>query len=375
MSDKPKVINAIVLTANADCKNARITLADEYPFLASIQKYMKKKALPTVIGLYNYGELIINLVGYKEGKAGTENKHELPPPHDNILLFGDAIIYTTTKTNTKIPGAFSTDDYKTFYNRQFQGFDDCSDNEEDADDDSQNPVEEECVECDDEVVDDASDSSASVSDEESDTEIDEVEVVKTIAVKLKKRVVKVNTFILNKNEKALTLDDADSPASGFRCKIIENYMGIIDNNTVASDIEKGVLKKTIEFCEEKNIIAHFDNPIFLKFYKYIAIMNYSHIKQYSHIRERLVSGDLKAWELPFLHHYEVDPAGWRELHELRDRREEKQLEGNKSMATNMFKCRACGKSMCTYYQLQTRSADEPMTTFIQCVNCGNRWKQ
>lgn len=25
-------------------------------------------------------------------------------------------------------------------------------------------------------------------------------------------------------------------------------------------------------------------------------------------------------------------------------------------------------------QLQTRSADEPMTTFVLCNECGNRWK-
>ena len=39
-----------------------------------------------------------------------------------------------------------------------------------------------------------------------------------------------------------------------------------------------------------------------------------------------------------------------------------------------FKCRRCKSNNCSYYQLQTRSADEPMTTFVSCQECGNRWK-
>ena len=42
--------------------------------------------------------------------------------------------------------------------------------------------------------------------------------------------------------------------------------------------------------------------------------------------------------------------------------------------TDQFKCGKCYQRKCKYYQLQTRSADEPMTTFVTCVNCGNRWK-
>ena len=63
---------------------------------------------------------------------------------------------------------------------------------------------------------------------------------------------------------------------------------------------------------------------------------------------------------------------------IRDRmllREQQQLEGNKAMATDMFKCGRCHKREATFYELQTRSADEPMTKFITCVNCGNHWKQ
>ncbi|PRP79729.1 hypothetical protein PROFUN_12663 [Planoprotostelium fungivorum] len=48
-------------------------------------------------------------------------------------------------------------------------------------------------------------------------------------------------------------------------------------------------------------------------------------------------------------------------------------QGNRT-STNMFKCGKCGKRETTYFQLQTRSSDEPMTTFHECTNCGNRWK-
>lgn len=48
--------------------------------------------------------------------------------------------------------------------------------------------------------------------------------------------------------------------------------------------------------------------------------------------------------------------------------------GPPKATTDEFKCGRCGKRKCTYYQLQTRSADEPMTTFVTCVNCQKRWK-
>ncbi|KAL2339489.1 hypothetical protein Fmac_007429 [Flemingia macrophylla] len=42
--------------------------------------------------------------------------------------------------------------------------------------------------------------------------------------------------------------------------------------------------------------------------------------------------------------------------------------------TDQFKCGRCGQRKCTYYQMQTRSADEPMTTYVTCCVCNNRWK-
>ena len=53
---------------------------------------------------------------------------------------------------------------------------------------------------------------------------------------------------------------------------------------------------------------------------------------------------------------------------------EAQVAKNQGTETALFKCGKCGKRRTTYTQLQTRSADEPMTTFVLCLECGNRWK-
>ncbi|KAE8717592.1 Transcription elongation factor TFIIS [Hibiscus syriacus] len=48
--------------------------------------------------------------------------------------------------------------------------------------------------------------------------------------------------------------------------------------------------------------------------------------------------------------------------------------GAPKATTDQFKCGRCGQRKTTYYQMQTRSADEPMTTYVTCVNCNNHWK-
>ncbi|KAG7112853.1 Transcription elongation factor S-II like protein [Verticillium longisporum] len=42
--------------------------------------------------------------------------------------------------------------------------------------------------------------------------------------------------------------------------------------------------------------------------------------------------------------------------------------------SDALKCGKCGQKKVSYTQAQTRSADEPMTTFCECTVCGNRWK-
>ncbi|KFV70716.1 Transcription elongation factor A protein 3, partial [Dryobates pubescens] len=53
---------------------------------------------------------------------------------------------------------------------------------------------------------------------------------------------------------------------------------------------------------------------------------------------------------------------------------EHQMAKTGGTVTDLFQCGKCRKKNCTYNQVQTRSADEPMTTFVLCNECGNRWK-
>lgn len=36
---------------------------------------------------------------------------------------------------------------------------------------------------------------------------------------------------------------------------------------------------------------------------------------------------------------------------------------------------SCGEDKAYFFQLQIRSADEPMTTFYKCVKCGHKWRE
>ncbi|XP_075051969.1 transcription elongation factor A protein 3-like isoform X21 [Mixophyes fleayi] len=53
---------------------------------------------------------------------------------------------------------------------------------------------------------------------------------------------------------------------------------------------------------------------------------------------------------------------------------EHQMAKTGGTQTDLLQCDKCKKRNCSYNQVQTRSADEPMTTFVLCNECGHRWK-
>jgi transcription elongation factor S-II len=91
--------------------------------------------------------------------------------------------------------------------------------------------------------------------------------------------------------------------------------------------------------------------------------------------ERLLEGEFLPHDVPAMTFSELSPEQWRAMIDKAMKREAKMLEVDKSVATTLFLCTRCKKRECTYYEMQTRSADEPMTQFVRCLNCDKRWKQ
>ncbi|PLW33345.1 hypothetical protein PCASD_17986 [Puccinia coronata f. sp. avenae] len=94
------------------------------------------------------------------------------------------------------------------------------------------------------------------------------------------------------------------------------------------------------------------------------------------LREAVVSGEISASKLCVMGPQDMAS----EERKAQDRKlaEENLFKargaGPQQAETDAFRCARCGQRKCTYYQMQTRSADEPMTTFVTCVNCNARWK-
>eukprot|EP00240_Pyramimonas_obovata_P016145 CAMPEP_0118933528 /NCGR_PEP_ID=MMETSP1169-20130426/12038_1 /TAXON_ID=36882 /ORGANISM="Pyramimonas obovata, Strain CCMP722" /LENGTH=295 /DNA_ID=CAMNT_0006876299 /DNA_START=64 /DNA_END=948 /DNA_ORIENTATION=- len=93
------------------------------------------------------------------------------------------------------------------------------------------------------------------------------------------------------------------------------------------------------------------------------------------LRRKVLSGDISPYTLLTLSSEELGSDSKREANEAIRQHMMRECERGQTTqsSTDQFKCGKCGQRKTIYYQMQTRSADEPMTTFVTCVNCNNRW--
>jgi transcription elongation factor S-II len=91
---------------------------------------------------------------------------------------------------------------------------------------------------------------------------------------------------------------------------------------------------------------------------------------------RVMSGEIPAAQFVVMTHEELKSAERRKIDEKLEEENMKKAQvpmAEKSIS-DALRCGKCGQKKVSYTQAQTRSADEPMTTFCECTVCGNRWK-
>jgi DNA-directed RNA polymerase subunit M/transcription elongation factor TFIIS len=155
---------------------------------------------------------------------------------------------------------------------------------------------------------------------------------------------------------------------------------LVDDIQMARKIEQSIYNYVIQRAKEKTIRRMWSNPIFLNLYVSKVRAIYTNLKQDSYIGNKTFIDKVKSGEIPVgtvgeLSVYDIFPENWKELIQAKLKRDKIKYELKPEAMTNTFKCKKCGSRETSYYEVQTRSADEPMTQFITCLGCYNHWKQ
>lgn len=444
MTKKGNSVTGLILTQKGDVKESKLTLDTQGQLTeAGIKKLVKGKGDPEIIGTYPFkdGESELILFGYMDGKAGSENKHELPPPNDGITVFGDILVIEAREGDDwSNPIPLKVSDYERFYAKAFGSMDDEdggeveAEAETEAEAEAEPDVEAESVieegELDGDESDEGDEEELDEEGEEEEGEEDggevEVEVegegiedtparvrahrsTKAKVAKKASTTAACSKRTARKTAAAATalaaaavatyanylhVDQAaelqmESPQRGVetlpspRLKVVRSLTELFKDQLKEDEIralERAIYNGTIASATERHIGKTWSHPPFIELYR----MHAKHIAANFHpgsyvgnteLFQKFKDGTISIDELAFMDSYQLFEGRWRDNFVQQQAREKRQLEGNKAMATDRFLCTRCWKRECTYYEMQTRSADEPMTIFITCLNCGKHWRQ
>ena len=165
--------------------------------------------------------------------------------------------------------------------------------------------------------------------------------------------------------------------ANLRPFVVDKLSEFIEPN-YAKNIEKSIFNWTIKSARLQNTQPAWENKFFKEQYKrkYLSLLfNFTNPK--NNICERIHRGEVKTKDIASLSPDALHPSGLyaASIREQEIVRLRKELMADKdNNYKGMFKCGKCKSDKTTYYQLQTRSADEPMTTFVTCMNCNKKWK-
>ena len=166
----------------------------------------------------------------------------------------------------------------------------------------------------------------------------------------------------------------------LREKVIDKFIKIFqtlsnDYNILSQNLEKGIFNYTVGYSRKKNIELKWSDADFFKQYSMCArkvIANVTYTPNSSDLKNKILNNIVAPDKVGFMTHSDMYPELWAELKlKIQAKYLNKQADQEHD---GLFKCGKCKTNKTTYTQAQTRSADEPMTTFVTCLNCDNHWR-
>lgn len=125
---------------------------------------------------------------------------------------------------------------------------------------------------------------------------------------------------------------------------------------------------------------YFNKPTRYRAKIYMIVRNLSHMKpdengkrKNQRLYEDMQKKKVTTKQFVTMNHVELFPENWEEF-VIKDISELEREKEQKPIYESFLQCGKCKKRNVEYQQLQTRGADEPMTTFCHCKHCGNRWR-
>ncbi|AUT19149.1 hypothetical protein DSLPV1_178 [Dishui lake phycodnavirus 1] len=162
-----------------------------------------------------------------------------------------------------------------------------------------------------------------------------------------------------------------------RAYVVKQFAEILDlseTDPTVVNLEKNILNHAVDKVSED--AASFENEYFKNAYKCKFLSVKNSLLRNENLKTKIQQKTIKSSEMVGFKPWEAEPDGpYATAMEQRLHRELRKewFANEQKNQRGFFKCR-CGSDKTTYQQAQTRSADEPMTTFVSCMTCGKNWK-
>lgn len=160
----------------------------------------------------------------------------------------------------------------------------------------------------------------------------------------------------------------------FRKNVRSKLATLLDSEKKANNLETGVYNYSLKEASSRKVVKKWNNPYYVQLYSDRLRSIFINLQNSEDLLAQIKDGTIKAQVVPFMTHQEMDIKKWGSLIDAKMIRDKTKYDTVMEASTDTFTCRKCKSKKCNYYQQQTRSADEPMTTFVTCLECGNRWK-